>query len=40
MFGKTHNENSRLLISKNHADVSGKNNPMYDVHRYGKDNPN
>lgn len=27
--GRRHKESSRELISKNHADVSGKNNPMY-----------
>lgn len=27
-------------MSKNHADVSGENNPMYGVHRYGEDAPN
>lgn len=38
--GKKRTEDSRRKMSENHADVSGKNNPMYDVHRYGKSNPN
>jgi len=29
----------RSKISKNHADVSGKNNPMYGIHRFGETNP-
>ena len=31
---------TKLKISNNHADVSGKNNPMYDVHRFGENAPN
>jgi hypothetical protein len=32
---------SRLKMSKNHADVSGKKNPMYNDHRFaGSGNPN
>ena len=26
-------------MSQNHWDCSKENNPMYGVHRYGKDNP-
>ena len=33
MYGKTHSQESRRKISKNHADVSGKNNPMYGTKR-------
>ena len=28
-YGKKHSEESKELISRNHADVSGSNNPMY-----------
>jgi len=28
---------TRKKISENHADVSGKNNPMFGIHRFGKD---
>lgn len=40
MTGKHHTQETRKKMSKNHADFSGKNHPMYGVHRYGKDNPN
>jgi len=39
MFGKDVSEETKQKISNNHADVSGKNNPMYGVKRFGKDNP-
>lgn len=32
-------EESKRKMSDNHADISGKNNPMYGVHRYGENNP-
>lgn len=32
-FGKNHTEKSKQKISKNHANVSGKNNPMYGKKR-------
>lgn len=46
--GRIVSENTRYLISqhrkeyyrKNPCAVSGINNPMYGIHRYGKDNPN
>lgn len=34
-----HDEESKQKMSRNHADCSGKNNPMYDVHRMGKNSP-
>lgn len=34
-----HTLGSRAKISKNHADVSGENNPMHGVHRYGESAP-
>lgn len=40
MWNKTHTPWAREKISKNHADVSGKNNPMYGADRSGKNNPN
>lgn len=33
MFGKHHTDKARALMSKNHADVKGENNPSY---KYGK----
>jgi len=36
--GKKISKKTKELISKNHANVSGKNNPMYGIR--GKDNPN
>ena len=33
-YGKTHSEESRKKMSKNHYDVSGKNNPMYGKNAY------
>lgn len=38
MYGKTHSKEARQKISKNHANVSGKNNPMYGTN--GETNPN
>ena len=38
--GKKYSEKTRLKISLNHANVSGSNNPMFDIHRFGKDAPN
>lgn len=38
MYGKTHSKEARQKISKNHANVSGKNNPMYGTN--GKTNHN
>lgn len=40
MTGRHHTIESRKKMSKNHADFSGENHPMYGIHRYGKDNPN
>lgn len=39
--GKTTEEMKTISkkMSENHADISGENNPMYDVHRFGNDNP-
>lgn len=37
--GFKHSEEIKQKLSKNHADVNGKNNPMYGVHRYGLDAP-
>ena len=39
--GKTDEEMNEIRnnMSKNHADVKGKNNPMYGVHRYGENAP-
>lgn len=37
--GKVLTKSQKIKISKNHADVSGENNPMFGVHRYGEDNP-
>lgn len=34
--GFRHSEESKKLMSKNHADMSGKNNPMYGVHLKSK----
>jgi hypothetical protein len=38
--GKTVSLKTKLKMRLNHANVSGKNNPMFGVHRYGKDAPN
>lgn len=38
--GKKLTEETKRKISENHRDVSGKNNPMYDVCRKGGNNPN
>lgn len=32
MYGKKHSAETKIKMSKNHADVSGENNPMYGVH--------
>lgn len=37
-IGRKHSAKTRKLISDNHADVSGKNNPMYGVKNFGPDN--
>ena len=37
--GKKHSEEAKKKMSKNHADVSGENNPMYGSSRYGEENP-
>jgi len=34
MLGKTPSDEARRKISKNHADVSGENNPMYGINIY------
>lgn len=40
MYGRTLSEETKLLISKNHADVSGSKNPFYGNHMFaGKNNP-
>ena len=38
--GRKFSEETKQKMSENHVDVSGENNPMYGVHRYGKSNPN
>lgn len=38
LYGKHRTPEEKEKISKNHANVSGKNNPMYG--KYGSDNPN
>jgi len=37
-YGKKHTEKTKTIMSKNHADVSGNNNPMYG--KIGSDCPN
>jgi len=32
-------EETKKKISKNHANITGKNNPMYGIHKYGEENP-
>lgn len=39
LYGKHHSKKTRLLISKNSVKF-GKDNGMFDIHRFGKDNPN
>lgn len=39
MYGKHHSEESRRKMRENHANVSGKNNPMYGVRLCGSKNP-
>ena len=40
MFGKHHSEESKLKMSRNHADVRGENNPFFDNHTMtGDKNP-
>jgi len=36
---KYHTKESKKKIQKNHADMSGDKNPMFGVHRFGKDSP-
>ena len=36
-YGKKHTEKTKKQMRLNHKDVSGENNPMYGIHRYGKD---
>ena len=36
----TFSKEIREKMSKNHADVSGKNNPMYGISKKGRNNPN
>ncbi len=38
--GRKFSKGTRQKMSDNHTDVSGKKNPNYGVHRYGKDAPN
>ena len=38
--GYKHKSETIEKIKANMKDTSGENNPMYDVHRYGKDAPN
>lgn len=33
-------EETKKLISKNHRNVSGENNPMFGIHRFGENAPN
>jgi len=40
MCGHKYTKETLEKMSKNHANFSGKNNPMSDVHRFGEDNPN
>lgn len=37
--GRQMSDETKQKMSENHADVNGKNNPMYDTHRYGEENP-
>lgn len=37
--GARFSDEHRKNLSKNHADVSGENNPMFGVRRFGADNP-
>ena len=37
--GKHRSEETKQKMSMNHANFEGKNNPMYDVHRMGKNSP-
>jgi group I intron endonuclease len=39
MFGKHHTKKTKQKMIQHHCDVSGKNNPMYGVKRYGNDSP-
>lgn len=39
MYGKHHSEETKRKMRENHADVSGKNNPMYGVRLCGNKNP-
>jgi very-short-patch-repair endonuclease len=37
--GNHFSEEHKRNLTENHANVSGKNNPMYGVHRFGESNP-
>lgn len=39
-LGRIISEETRNKMSQNHADVKGKNNPMYGTSRTGPANPN
>lgn len=39
MYGKHHSAEARLKMSRNHADFSGRNNPMYGIRLCGERNP-
>lgn len=38
-YGKHHSAEARLKMSRNHADFSGRNNPMYRIRLCGERNP-
>ena len=38
--GKKLSLETKKKISRNHKNCKGKNNPMYGIHRFGKDSPN
>jgi len=40
IFGEIKAKEIRKKISLNHVDEVGKNNPMYGIHRFGKESPN
>ena len=39
-IGRYYSQTTKKKMSENHANVSGKNNPMYGIHRFGNYNPN
>ena len=39
LYGRKHSDHTRRLMSENHADFSGENNPMYGINRKGDLNP-